>query len=202
MNIRSEQRSLGAFSLVELLCTLAIMLILFALVTGRGSSSRQRRDLANCAKNLQTINTALTIYAAENKNSFPVVTNASAPEPVLSLLVPRCTTETSIFICPGSKDSALPQGEPFANRTISYAFYMGWPANAAGAPLVSDRQVDTSSKKADAPLFSIDGKGAGANHHKYGGNVLFVGGEVKRSAARAKFDLLYPTNVVLLNPED
>ncbi len=190
-----------AFSFVELLCVLAILLILVALMAGRGSGSRQRRDLVTCAQNLQTIFTALTIYAAENKSSFPVAANAQTSEIPLSLLVPRCTTETEIFICPGSKDSALPQGEAFADRKISCAFYMGWNSSATGVPILSDRQVDTNAKKTGALLFSADGKGAGANHHKYGGNVLFIGGEVKRSSPKSKFDLIFPANIILLNPK-
>jgi type II secretory pathway pseudopilin PulG len=201
VKIVAPQKNVSAFSLVELLCTLVIIIILAIMISGRGSGSRQRRDMMNCSKNLQTVYTALTIYAADNKGAFPIVTNAISSEAPLSLLVPKCTTETSIFICPGSPDSALPQGEAFANRKISYAFYMGWPVNSTGAPLLSDRQVDTTSKKVDAPLFSADGKGAGANHHKYGGNVLFIGGEVKRSAPQAKFELSFPTNVILLNPK-
>jgi type II secretory pathway pseudopilin PulG len=195
------QKNVSAFSLVELLCTLAIIIVLAMMIGGRGSSSRQKRDLMNCAKNLQTIHTALTIYGAENKNAFPVVTHARSSEAPLSLLVPKCTTETSVFICPGSSDSELPQGETFEKRKISYAFYMGWRADTTGAPLLSDRQVNTGPKKSDELIFSADGKGAGANHHKYGGNVLFSGGEVKRSAPRAKFELLFPTNVILLNPK-
>ena len=201
MGANISKRSSAGFSLIEMLITLALVLIMSAMLMGRGSRSRQQRDLASCEKNLQTIYTALTIYSAENKNLFPVVTNAETSEASLSLLVPRCTTETGIFTCPGSKDSSLPQGEPFADRKISYAYYMGWSTSDTGGPLVSDRQIDTSRKKAGVPLFSVDGKGAGANHHKYGGNVLAVGGEIKRSGAQAKFDLLFPTNVVLLNPK-
>jgi prepilin-type N-terminal cleavage/methylation domain-containing protein len=190
-----------AFSLVELLCTLAIVVILAVMLMGRGSNSRQKRDLLQCEKNLQNVFTALTIYAAENESVFPVATNAQTSEVPLSLLVPRCTTETGIFTCPGSSDSPLPQGEPFANRKISYAYYMGWDSSSVGAPIMSDRQIDTNAKKASALLFSNNGKGPGANHHKYGGNVLFIGGEVKRSVPKAKFDLAFPSKVVLLNPK-
>ena len=38
-------------------------------------------------------------------------------------------------------------------------------------------------------------------HDKYGGNVLFMSGEINKCGAKAKNDLTYPTNVTLLNPK-
>lgn len=198
----SSSFSSPGFSLIELLITLALILIMTVMLAGRGSRSRQQRDLSNCEKNLQTIYTAMTIYASDNRDIFPSVPAAQTSEFPLSLLVPRCTTVTEIFICPGAKDSALPEGEPFANRRISYAYYMGWTKNApATAPLISDRQVDTNSKKLGQPVFSPDGKNTGNNHHKYGGKILFLNGEIKKSSPTAAFDLTYPTNITLLNPK-
>lgn len=192
-----------AFSLIELLITLALILIMSVMLMGRGSTSRQKRDLATCAKNLQSIHTALTIYSAENRESYPVVTNATTSEPALSLLIPRSTTGTEFFICPGSGDSSLPQAEPFANRRISYGYYMGWSRSTApaAAPLISDRQVNTQPKKIGERLFSGDGEPPGANHHKFGGNVLFQSGEIQKSGTNSSFELLFPANVVFLNPK-
>ena len=101
----------------------------------------------------------------------------------------------------GGKDSALPTGESFEKRTISYAYYMGLRAADAGAPLLSDRQIDSVLRSPGDPLFSKTGDAPGNNHHKYGGNVLFVGGEIKMSKPNAEF-MLSPTQaVVLLNPK-
>ena len=41
-----------------------------------------------------------------------------------------------MFICPGSKDSALPSGEPFRGRRISYAYLMGRYAHGRGSVVV------------------------------------------------------------------
>lgn len=197
-----EQRSCAGFSLVELLITLALILIMSVMLYGRGSRSYQHRQLAACEKNLQSIYVALNIYAADNKDFYPAVTGAGTAEAPLSLLVPRCTTGTEIFICPGTKDGPLPQGEPFPQRKISYAYYMGLKSNpSANQPLISDRQIDTSRKSKGRPVFSADGKGDGANHDKYGGNVLFGDGRVETYTTAAEADLMYPTNVVLLNPK-
>jgi prepilin-type N-terminal cleavage/methylation domain-containing protein len=188
------------FSLIEMLITLALILIMSVMLMGRGSKSRQQRDILACQKNLQTVHTALTIYSADN-GCFPVSTNAQTSEAPLSLLIPRCTTETGVFICPGTPDPVLPQGESFEKRKISYAYYMGWPANASpSTPIASDRQVNLNPKKTGELVFSADGKAPGGNHHKYGGNVLFLSGEAQKSKSKSAFDLLFPTNVSLLNP--
>ena len=94
-------RSSAAFSLVELLITLALILIMAVMLTGRGSNSRQKRDMKACAKNLQNIYTALTIYAADNSGQYPFLASARSSEEPLSQLVPRSTSVTETFTCPG-----------------------------------------------------------------------------------------------------
>ena len=177
------------------------MIVIAAIFSSRMSRTRQQNDLHVCEKNLQSIHLALSFYTLDNRGKFPAMTGAKTSEEPLSLLVPRCTTQTAIFICPGTSDDSLDQGKPFSKETISYAYYMGWPTNAPStSPLVSDRQVNTASKKQGEQLFSQDGKKEGSNHTKYGGNVLFVGGEVKHSGRKAEFDLTYPNNVTFLQP--
>ena len=191
----------AAFSLIEMLIVLALMLIMIVMLYGFSSRSRQERDKAACRKNLQKCYIALEIYANEHEGKFPFVAGAKSSEEPLSLLVPKCTVATDSFVCPGGKDSALPDGEPFAKRTISYAYYMGLRADDADAPLMSDRQVNTGLKQTGDLLFSSSGDAPGNNHHKYGGNVLSVGGEIETSKARAEFSLAPTQQVVLLNPK-
>lgn len=192
----------SAFSLLELLITAVLILILSFMMMGRGMWSNQQRELANCQKNLQNIYVALSIYATDNKDNFPFAKGAEASEAPLSLLVPRSTSVTEMFICPGSKDNKLPEGEPFAKRRISYAYYMGRAkSDGAGVPLASDRQVNAFPKIKRQLIFSADGKPPGANHSKAGGNLLFCDGEIKSTKPRAARDLTFPTNVVLLNPK-
>jgi hypothetical protein len=144
----------------------------------------------------------LTLYANDNHGDFPRLNDAPVSAAPLSLLVPRSTTETGMFICPGGADKALPEGEPFARRRISYAYYMGRSAsnNPAAQALVSDWQVNNLAKIKGRPLFSADGKKPGNNHGQDGGNILFDTGEVLRSGPAAACDLPLPPGVTLLNP--
>jgi len=192
----------GGFSLLELLIVMALIIIMFTLYWSSGSKSFQTKQMAKCGKNLQFIYIALRTYGTDNNDKLPFLADARTSEPVLSQLVPRSTTSTEYFTCPGSKDSPLPEAQPFADRRISYAYYMGHKlTDGADQPLLSDRQVNTESKLAGQLLFSADGKKPGANHDKYGGNVLFCDGNVQRSGPMAAFNLTNAPNVILLNPK-
>lgn len=189
------------FSLVELLVAVVIILILSVMMTGRGMFSNQEKKLISCQKNLQNIYLALSIYSADNQGTFPILPNAESSEPPLSLLIPQSTTVTEIFICPSSKDNKLPEGESFARRRVSYAYYMGRTKSDGPAVLLSDRQVNTLPKIKRQQLFSETGKAPGANHSKAGGNLLYCDGTFAAVKPRASRDYFFPTNVELLNPK-
>lgn len=189
------------FSLLELLVTLALMIIMFVMLYGRGSASNQQKQKQTCQKNLRTLFMALEVYANDHDGEFPVRAGAKTSEEPLSLLVPKYTSATEPFICPGSSDSKLPEGESFEKRRISYAYYMGRRLSDSAEVLLSDAQINTESKIAGQQVFSKDGKKPGSNHHKYGGNFLFGDGHAEMSKAMARFSLVLTQGVVLLNPK-
>jgi len=191
----------AAFSLLELLITLALILIMMVMLYGFGSRSNQQRQLKACQKNLQGIYLALEIFANEHQGQFPVVAGAATAEEPLSQLIPKYTAASELFVCPGSKDSPLPAGEPFDRRRISYAYFMGRQLTESTNVLMSDRLVDTQPKQPGARVFSATGSAPGNNHHKYGGNFLYVDGRQEASSSTASFALTWPTDVVLLNPK-
>lgn len=197
----ARRRGAGGFSLIELLIVLVLLLVMIIIMRSSGSRSRQDRDKAACQKNLHQDYLALELFANDHDGLFPTVTGAKTSEEPLSLLVPKYTVATASFLCPGGKDPELPEAEPFAGRKISYAYYMGLRATDANEPLMSDRQVNNSLRKPGDLLFSPTGESPGNNHHKYGGNVLFVGGDVKMSRAKAEFSLSPTQTVILLNPK-
>lgn len=190
----------AAFSLIELLVTVAIILILTTLYFGPNNAGRQRALERVCQKNLEKIYVAMEIYANEHQSRFPEVSGARTSEEALDVLVPKYTSDTSAFICPGSKDGALPQGESFRSHTISYAYYMGRFLTNVTQVVMSDRQVDTQPKAAGQAVFSTTGKPPGNNHRKFGGNFLFSDGHTEKSPALAAFPLGLTKGEVLLNP--
>lgn len=197
--LRTDRAYSQAFSLLELLVTVAIILILTTMYWGSNSPSRQKQLKSACQKNLQTMHVALQIFANDHGGKFPETAGARTSEEALDELVPRYTADTSIFICPASKDSALPAGESILKRRISYAYYMGRRSDSTLA-LMSDRQVDVQAKTPGQAAFSITGKGPGSNHGKSGGNFLFCDGRVEWSPVQIPFSIVLTQGVVLLNP--
>jgi type II secretory pathway pseudopilin PulG len=191
----------GAFSLIELLITLALIIVMAVMLHGFGSKSNQQRQKKACQKNLQKVYVALEIFANEHEGRFPARAGAATSEEALAVLVPRYTVSSETFICPGSKDSSLPTGESFANRKISYSYFMGRRLTDTNEVLMSDRQIDTLPKHKGASIFSSTGDSPGNNHHKYGGNLLFTDGHLEMSSARAPFPLAWTEEVKLLNPK-
>ena len=190
------------FSLVELLVSMAIVAVLYALALGPGSSMVQSNRKTQCAQQLARIHQSLALFAAEHDGAFPAVSGATTSEIPLSLLVPLYTTDTSIFICPGSKDADLPGAQPFADRRISYAYYMGLKNSASPtAPLASDAQASLDSKRPGSALFSTSGSPPGDKHRTYGGNILFVDGHVETLPALAPREFPIPAGAALLNPK-
>jgi competence protein ComGC len=197
----AKNRKRTAFSLIELLLVVLIICVLTIFSMSRLNSTSCDKIKAGCQNNLQKIYLSVSIYANDNRGQFPFLKGATTSEEPLSLLVPRCTTLTEMFICPGSSDRALPEGESFARRRVSYAYYMGRTTNdGPDAVILSDRQIDTSMKRMGQPIFSGDGKKPAANHGKYGGNYVTMSGETGSTRPIANRDFLFGTNVTLLNP--
>jgi prepilin-type processing-associated H-X9-DG protein len=193
--------STAAFTLIELLIVVALMVIMYVMLMSFGSEVHQRTQKEVCAGNLQKINLAMQIYA-NDYGVYPRNTNAQTSEQVLNPLVPKYTADTSLFICPGGRDPAIPTGAPLTQYKISYAYYMGRDTNnGEGDFLMSDRQINTLSKNTNDQVFSLNGKGPGNNHHKYGGNVLFCDGSVQDTPPNATFSLAFSNGIVLLNPK-
>jgi prepilin-type N-terminal cleavage/methylation domain-containing protein/prepilin-type processing-associated H-X9-DG protein len=205
-NVKPDgQNQSAGFSLIELLITVALLAVLSAMMYGFASGKHQRDQKLLCADNLQKIYLALQIYANDIHGTLPAITNAQTSEDALTLLTPKYSSDTSIFICPGGRDAAIPAGEALTKNKISYAYYMGQrlatSPDAAQIVLMSDRQIDTDPKRAGEFVFSPDGKSPGNNHHKFGGNFLFADGSVQASKSQLTFSLPVPANVRLLNPK-
>lgn len=194
-----RQRPGAGFSLIELLLVIVIVLVLTTLYWSPNRASRQQALLAACQKNLQKSYIALEIYANDNGGLFPQVPGAQTSEQALDLLVPKYTSDPSIFICPGSHDDLLSGGQSLLHRRISYAYYMGRGLSNA-APLMSDCQVNTNAKAAGQAAFSTTGEPPGNNHRKSGGNFLFCDGHVEQTPPVVPFALSLGKGETLLNP--
>jgi type II secretory pathway pseudopilin PulG len=183
-----------------LLVVAVLLVILSTLYWGRSSGSRQRALQAACQRNLQQLYVVMELYAAEHQGRFPSNPKARTSAEALALLVPKYTSETRTFICPGAKTPVDLPAQTFARQTISYAFYMGqWITNTSGL-LLTDAQLNAEAKAAGERVFSGTGKGPGSNHHRFGGNVMYIDGRVERIPAKAPSPMPLAPGIVLLNP--
>lgn len=189
-----------AFSVIELLIVVTLLLILTAMLWGFESRGSRKQKSQVCQSNLQKLFIALDIYANDYTGSFPAPAGARSAEAALAPLVPKYNTDLAIFICPGAGDAALRSGVPLGEQRISYAYYSGTRRGAA-APLVTDRQVDANPKAPGQLIFSADGKPPGNNHRQSGGNVLRSNGRVEHLPATATAPLGPATGATLLNPK-
>ena len=197
------QKPAGGFSLIELVVSMALVLTFAGLYLGGGRKGYEAKLKARCAEQLQAQGLALSLYAQEHDGAFPSLPGASSAEAPLSLLVPQYTTDTSLFICPAQGASALPPAVPFADRRISYAYYMGVKngPDAGSLPLVSDSQVNTAPRRRSGALFTGRHGTLGGNHRSGAGNFLFVDDHVEAFEKDAPRDLSTPAGIELLNPK-
>lgn len=199
---RGRFRSSSAFSLVELLVVLAVMLIVLFMSKDAYFAARDKGRLKACASNLAGQYVALQTWANDHDGRFPVATNAITSDEPLSLLIPRYTTQTEFWICPGSGDSDLKPAISFEGRRISYGYYMGRQlSDSPQAVLVTDEQVDVSPKIEHQLIFSADGEPPANNHEELGGNYLLVNGTVGNSPVHAAIAFPIATNITYLNPK-
>ncbi len=168
-----------AHSLLEILITVALIMVMYVMMFGPSTKFHQTQQMTKCARNLQHLHVALNIYAGDHDGMFP----ASLTE-----LVPRYTADTAIFICPGKRNSG-------------YAYYRGRSAkDGADAALMSDAQVNDRPKLQHELVFSDDGKAPGNNHRKFGGNILFCDGHMTTSEPHSGQILPFSEPVTLVNP--
>jgi prepilin-type processing-associated H-X9-DG protein len=178
----------SGFSFIEILFGMLVVVTLYAVAVGPTKEYVQRQKLQRCAENLRKLHLTLALYANEHEGAYPDATGARHANEIFALLVPRYSTDASLFSCPGSGHAG-------------YAYVAGLRKDAdGGTMLASDGQVSTDAKTQGARVFSDGDSGPGRNHGKAGGNVLFVDGHLEIIGLVATHDLLLPAGAKLLNP--
>lgn len=198
---RDRHQTRRAFSLLELVLTLGIILVLVTLYWKPSGPSKQARRMAACQVNLQKLFMAMEIYAGEHAGRFPNRPGAESSEGAFELLVPKYTSDLQFFLCPGTGAAALDPDKPLGGQRVSYSLFMGQDARGSDIPLVADALAVTQvSADTNQVIFSSSGKPPGNNHQQAGGNILFTDGHVEKSAGRPNSPWKSKPGVIILNP--
>lgn len=178
-----------AFTLVEMLVTIAIIAVLVGLLLpGLGLARESARKTA-CVANVRSLGQAMTFYAGDHGDRLP---NSNVPDMwvpdstsamVLVRLNDRYLNQPKVFHCPSSDkevQEAITNGDyilPNSAR-LTYDFYSIWWPPHRGPWL--------SRLPGDAPLaWDLDGGDAasGLRSHSGGGHVVYAGGHASWQAA-------------------
>lgn len=151
--------SRAAFTLVELLVVLAVVILLSTIALSGISKVRDKADAARCASNLRSIGSAFLLYANDFDGYLPLHINSLVtPDPaerrkgwqvkIMPYMMMDSVTVRSRFICP----SADPR--PRTDQETTYAISMFLQAQ----PLAGRIENLTSSivLVADAPTGNYD----------------------------------------------
>jgi prepilin-type N-terminal cleavage/methylation domain-containing protein len=150
----TTMRRKHGFTLLELLVVISIIAILAAILFPVFAQARERARASSCASNLQQLGLALHLYAQDYRGYFPPAANN-----FMDPLMPYVKNE-QIFVCPSI---GLP-GQPFVNnrgfRVVTGYLYEPGHCN-------DDRPTERL-------LFDSELR------HADTGNVVFLGGKIKR----------------------
>lgn len=132
----------GAFTLVELLISIALLAVLLALSAAGYSKITERSRAALCLVNLRQISTLLSAYLADHRQVYPLCTwrnsdetaNRFWGEKLMAYTVDR--SELASFICPGANKANL---NPSLKARKGGFAYISYGINRYGvAPAESD----------------------------------------------------------------
>jgi type II secretory pathway pseudopilin PulG len=98
-----------AFSIMELLATLAVAGVLLVLAIGYVPALLEKAHATECTSNLHQIGNALTLYLSDNNLRMPNVTDQRFD----LILLPYTNNNKSIFRCPSDPDRATRTGSSY-----------------------------------------------------------------------------------------
>jgi prepilin-type N-terminal cleavage/methylation domain-containing protein/prepilin-type processing-associated H-X9-DG protein len=121
----SLRRRDAGFTFIELLVVLLIGSALYAVALGPVRSYLEGKKRAGCAENLRKLHMVMVLYANEHDGAFPNAPGARSSDEAFALLVPKCTSDPSVFACAVSE------------KKEHYSYVMGLTREDSG-PLAAD----------------------------------------------------------------
>lgn len=218
---RTERRSIGAFTLVELLVVIGVIAVLVSLLLPALSQARRAAVDVACKSNLRQLGNMMHAYASENRGFLPgILANRLADEfpnwkqrlspPIeRAAKVYECPAETGIVEYPHQKTNAkfyamnmylvrLPDPEPYStgahhdNYWVNKRLSAVRSASESGLVFEARRSEQRASTYAVIPgSFALSRLADLKRHYRRQSNVLMVDAHVE---ARRANEIDLPTN--------
>jgi len=199
----------GAFSLVELLVVLAVIVILAALFLPALDKARQQARIVQCGNNLQQISVSFQVYASEyngritqcyyGRNRDGMEIGYDEKLATYGCPVGVCTNKARMFTCPNQKRVDYPHQPGYGlNGFYENVLLSPQTKNSLAILLAETRgPTGTGSHRADRDnglMGALDDK-----RHAGFANYLFLDGHVELSSRQ---DTLNPINLWGLDPRE
>lgn len=192
-----------AFTLIEILVVISIVVVLAALIFGVFSSVRNKARMSSCASNLHQIYLACSMYASDNAGMVPGYpsklryTGAAGDvaveksQELVSSLHPYIHSN-SIWRCPSDNTTSIPEtvtysgGNILLSHSTSYD-YQGWEISEQGVRIINPDSSNSNGLQGtmrpliqdDARCPTNDGKYNEYNHNGWW-NRVYCDGHVKQ----------------------
>jgi len=186
------QRVKIAFTLIELIVVIGVMVILMALVISAAARARDKSRKISCSCNLKQIGLAFRIFANDNGDAYPMSVSTKKGGSIEYLTATdvfrhframsnELSTPT-ILVCPADNRKPAPSFSVLSNANISYFVGLNATAVFPQTLLAGDRNLMTNGVPVGSGVVVLTTNlavGWTAALHKGSANVLLGDGSVQ-----------------------
>ena len=196
----------SAFTLIELLCVIAIIAILAALLLPALGQARLKAQRIKCVSQLRQTGVAFTLFAHDHSSRFPmeVSTNAGGslefvqPSNLASALdgsfrhflaLSNEIVTPNVLVCPTDTRQSAPSFPLFGPNNLSYFAAPNADPARPESILAGDRNITNEwvANNGSVPSNASDAIRWTAELHRFKGNLLFSDGHVEESSDLRRF---------------
>jgi len=207
--MRRRRSKVSAFTLVELIVLIGIIVLLLCFAIPGGIRARQEAKRIRCVSYLKQIGLSFRMWSSDQTANYPMVvsvTNGGTLEvsnEVWRTMQVMSNELGTPFILACLSDTRKPATNfaTLANSNISYFIGLDAPESMPESPLVGDRFLSVG-RAPDNKVLTIgtnDAVSWGGKNHQGGGNIALADGSVRQFTSEQIYGQF--TNAMRLNRE-